>query len=484
MPNRFKRPGAYVMAPVLESDEMENEEVHDIKAHSMRKKRKQSERSARDTQRSARNGPKKAVLSTVPVAMSLGLLALRRLNAYEPVVSWQAGDTRLSRLEDEWAGFDQAFNEQKCKSMSDAELSAISECFGEGEKIYLALKSQLRSYMEEQRPLAGSSGSAISMIGTAQQSMQLQIAEPALVPKFSGNEEEWANFRDAFKTEVHLNPRYTQAQKLRKLMSSLEGRAKRAIGTWTASDERSYPLAWEALCKIYDNEYRTIQAHLQKIFALKPMSQSSRDSLREVLDTVRGAHRQLRLLLPPEQIADYLFLFQIERTLDSESQAQWGMRRTNVELPTLDQMYDFLELRSSLMGTLPRNTAIIRSSEGQIRGTAPGEASPTPMFNIGRGNEPKPKCDLCQNRYHWPFACPRFRAMPISERMTYVVRHKMCISCFSTKHETANCPDRQCPRCHVRHNSCLCPQNPNTPKSSAAKSEPSNSAKALQPNLQ
>lgn len=214
------------------------------------------------------------------------------------------------------------------------------------------------------------------------------------------------------------------------------------------------------------------------------MSQSSRDSLREVLDTVRGAQRQLRLLLPPEEIADYLFLFQIERILDTESQAQWGMRRTSIELSTLEQMYDFLELRSSLMATLPRATAMIRSSEEQRRSTAPAEANPTPMINIGRGHEPKPKCDLCQNRYHWPFACPKFRAMPITERMAYVLRRKMCISCFSTKHEAANCPDRKCPRCHERHNSCLCPQNPNTPKSSAAKAEPGNRAIASQPDIQ
>lgn len=186
---------------------------------------------------------------------------------------------------------------------------------------------------------------------------------------------------------------------------------------------------------------------------------------------MRGAQRQLQLLLSPEKVADYFLLHKIECTLDPESQTQWGMRRTANSLPTLEQMYDFLELRSSLLAALPRPANAPRQADEHRRGSTASGQNPTSMVNAGRGDEPQPKCDLCPDRYHWPFKCPKFRLMPISERTAYVIRRKMCLCCFSTKHIAANCSDRQCPRCHVRHNSCLCPHNPNAPKIPASSAD-------------
>lgn len=198
------------------------------------------------------------------------------------------------------------------------------------------------------------------------------------MPKFAGNEEEWANFREAFKAEVDANPRYSDPLKLRKLLSSLEGRAKKAIGNWTTTDVRSYPLAWAALCKMYDNEYGTIRAHLQKVSALKQLPHATRDGLHDVLDTVRSAQRQLQLLLTPEEMTDHILLYLIERALDSESQTQSGIRRTANELPTLSGMYEFLEVRSSLLAALPKPTGAVRAQEDSRRHNGTGESNPNP----------------------------------------------------------------------------------------------------------
>lgn len=413
--------------------------------------------------------------TSVPVAMTLGLKALQRYQEFTSaeyeLLSTQGLNVRLARFEVVWAEFEKAFDDQKGNAMlSSEQIDLISDCFGKGEEMYLRIKTEICTRLENMKPVIVPGTSS-----TLPQTLQVQFAEPACVPKFSGNELEWANFRDAFMTEIHANARYTDAQKLRKLLALLEGRAKNAMGTWTTTNDGAYPAALAALCKLYDNEYGTIRAHIQRVFALKSIQQASRDGLREVLDTVRSAQRQLLLLLPAEQLGEYILLHQIELTLDTESQAQWGMRRTTESLPTLDQMFQFLELRASLMANIPRPG---RSFDDPRRPAS--TATSIAGLGGGRGNEPLPKCDLCQNQHHWPFRCPKFRSMILVDRLAYIAGRKMCHCCFSLKHAAVNCSERPCPRCNVRHNSCLCPQNQRVGKPTTSKPEPNEPATSRQ----
>lgn len=444
-------PGTYVLAPERDINEVE---------HMAFKKR----RLVRGANQVASNSHTGLMTATIPAGLALGLHALKRGQGYRTSeeidqLSEQALQIRLARLDDAWLAFEKSFNEQKSLVLTEAQIEVIGQCFSEGEDIYLHAKTEMRSRLESLK-----SAAAPSIPNSVRQMVQVQLAEPACVPKFNGNELEWANFRDAFMTEIHANARYTDAQKLRKLLSLLEGRAKNAMGTWTTSSDDAYTLALAALCKLYDNEYGTVQAHLRKVFALKPIQQASSNGLREILDTVRGAQRQLLLSLSPEQLGEYVLLHQIEQLLDAENRAQWGMRRTTDALPTLAQMYEFLELRASLLANVPR------SSQEESRRAIVLSSTQASSAGNGRTTEPQPKCDLCQNQHHWPYRCPKFRALPIADRVSYVARRKMCAGCFSLKHIAANCTDRACPRCNVRHNSCLCPHNQHAMKNAAAAS--------------
>lgn len=441
-------PGTFVLAPESDTDEVEHVRV---------KKRR---RVTVENQTVPYVGTDLTPAS-VPVGLTLSLHALKRGQIGQTPeevdrLSENALRIRLARLEDTWLAFEKSFNEQKNAELTEPQIEAIVKCFSEGEEIYLRAKTEMHSRLENVQPVA------LATPNSLRQTVQVQLAEPVCVPKFTGNELEWANFRDAFMTEIHANARYTDAQKLRKLLSLLEGRAKNAMGTWTTSNDNAYPMALDALCKLYDNEYGTIQAHMRKVFALKPIQHASSDNLRNILDTVRGTQRQLLLLLSPEKIGEYVLLHQIEQLLDAENRAQWGMRRTTDALPTLVQMYDFIELRASLLTNVPQ------SSRDEMR--RPAAPLSTQPFNIsnGRNNEPQPKCDLCPNQHHWPYRCQKFKAFAMADRISYVARRKMCACCFSLKHTTANCTDRQCPRCNIRHNSCLCPYNQHAMKTAAA----------------
>lgn len=409
---------------------------------------------------SEKNLSSEATTYVIPVPMSVGLASLRRQIlsqvAGEPVqFSVQAANVRLVHLESIWTNFGKTWNRFVSSSATDCQMAVGNGCYVEAEGIYLQTKTQLLAHIDTFRP---------TPVPSTSETMHqiVQLTEPVKVPKFSGEEEHWGIYRQAFQATVQSNPRLNNSQKLLKLLDSLEGRAKQAVGSyWSTADDRNFDLAWNALCRQYDNEYGTIRAHLRKIHALEPLQEASCDGLRNVLDTVRGAQRQLQLLLTPEKVSEYFLLYHIESMLDPSSQSDWALKRTTTELPSLEKMYEYLEVKSATLAGMPRTLLVSKQPEEQRRHSVARGSAPTPIINRGRFSEDRPKCDLCPNQFHWPFKCAKFRALPLAERKAYVERHEMCFNCFSRKHETGKCPDRVCPRCNKHHNSLLCSANKN-----------------------
>lgn len=408
--------------------------------------------------------------------LSLEVHSKRRSETDLAAMSMPEIEVYLERLEGLWAEIEQEWRALRSSIYSGTEMSCIVAEYARHSDIYMGLKSALRA-----RLVAAQANNWPTLANTttsaAGQTIQIQLAEPANIPQFSGRDEDWAHFRSAFVAEVHSSSRFNNSQKLRHLLGAIRGRARDILGSWTPDCGESYMQAWQGLCNSYDNEYNTIQAHLRKIDSLHKVQRPTGTAVRDVLDTVRSAHRQLRLLLTPELVADHLLMHRIEAALDSETLSQWSLRRLPSTLPTLNQMYEFLELRASaLFGMLGESG---RTNDNQrSRGFA---ASSTTAPRTGRGDEPRPKCELCANERHWPFACPKFKALALRERWAYVNERKMCGNCFSSRHKTSDCSDKKCPRCIKLHNSCLCPSNANIgnhPNSSRRPIEISNTGTA------
>lgn len=107
------------------------------------------------------------------------------------------------------------------------------------------------------------------------------------------------------------------------------------------------------MCAQCSNEYNTIRAHLEALSSLKTMQQPTSEAMRQIIDISRGSYRQLQLMLKPEQIAEYMLLHQLENLLDLESRMQWNLRQSADDLPTLNQMFTFMQLRASMLDTSP-----------------------------------------------------------------------------------------------------------------------------------
>lgn len=420
-------------------------------------------------------------LDFLPAAVRMLAMSIRRFvergmvseKSSASIIETEANIEQLQKL---WQRFEVGWEKVIELSLSPTQMNDSADFYSEILDIFLRKSTELQSHKNDLAKIANASTSCAKAgpwpytMTSSGQVIQIQLAEPPKVPRFSGHEIDWANFQAHFEAEVHNNSQLSNAQKLRKLLDALEGRAKQAIGAWPTTDERSYELAWQALCRQYSNDYNTISAHMQRIFALKAVRQPSAEALREILDTTRVTHRQLSLMLSPEKVAEYILLHRLEWLMDTESQSQWATRRTANTLPTLSDLYDFLEIRASLMAASPH---AVKPRD---------EFKASTVQNVARnhsGAETRPNCYLCSGERHFPYHCAKFKALKLSDRNAYAEEHKLCLNCLGSKHTTSNCTRMKCPRCNEAHNSTLCPRNQkieSAKRPSSSRSDTSNSA--------
>ena len=153
------------------------------------------------------------VKNLVPQSMRLYRDTIRRaVNNYtnEEIAQWSADEAtiRLNRIEEAWSKFEAEWpllGQQQ--QLTEEQLAGCSAFLADAEEEYLSYKFKLRrqiSSIESVTTLARPS--EVSPI-------QIQISDPPRIPKFSGLESDWANFRAIFEAEVHCKSKFSNSQK-------------------------------------------------------------------------------------------------------------------------------------------------------------------------------------------------------------------------------------------------------------------------------
>lgn len=409
-----------------------------------------------------------------------------------------AVQTRLEMLESCWGEFGEA-----CRVLSSTSVRSNHTWLEQGEEVYFTTKASLRARLAE---IAMPADAQLNR-GLDSNVLQIQWSDmpnQERLPTFDGDFAKWVPFRDVFLTEVHNNKKLTNAQRLRRLLSSLEGAAKRAVGEWSVADEDNYHLAWASLQKQYNNHHRTIRAHMQAVSSLVPIRDNSFEDLRDVLDTVRVHRRHLLSLLTTEQLVDHQFLHRIEQLLDSDGRRDWEKSFQVNELPSLEKMFEFLEQRSNCLASLAVTTRVTRPVESNNtlsesrsatrstmnstqRSTGTAQSALLNQGNLRTVAQPNEyqrrttdsrKCFKCEQPGHALFRCEQFKTMSVIDRRELIQKKHLCESCFSPNHSVATCRKDPCPLCPgKKHNSTICP-NSNRPKAEGMVIQPNSDGRA------
>lgn len=118
--------------------------------------------------------------------------------------------------------------------------------------------------------------------------LQKSVQLPSIkLPSFSGQYNDWIDFRDCFKSLIHENNELTKVQKFYYLRSSLEKEALNLIQSIQVSDA-NYIDAWELLiCERYEQKAILVYNHIRALFEYPKLEYENHYKLRNFYDSLQ-----------------------------------------------------------------------------------------------------------------------------------------------------------------------------------------------------
>ncbi|XP_026746190.1 uncharacterized protein LOC113507533 [Trichoplusia ni] len=362
-------------------------------------------------------------------------------------------ETRLELLEEFWKNFKDGHKGIIVSLTKDEERKnpyfkeKIYDVFQETYIQYkAAIKEALQPLLEATIP--------VPMLSTAEgqrSSESNEIKLPKIkIPTFSGKYEEWQTFFDLFFSLIHRNTKLSPVEKLHYLKSNLSGEPEVILRNYTTTDA-NYDDAWIELVKRYNNKRFNCNAILRVLFSQKYVHTESASSIKHLVDTTSTCLKSLKNLGAECGKWDLMINYLVVSKLDPETMKQWEQRlsATNCDMPTWQDLRDFLESRF-------RSLEMIESNKAKSSQSKPAVKPKAFHANVNKdGKEREIKCALC-NSEHYIYHCKKFADMSTKERQEYVQKNKLCFNCLASSHSVCKCRQSACcKRCGRRHHSLL-----------------------------
>lgn len=263
------------------------------------------------------------------------------------------------------------------------------------------------------------------------------------LPKYRGSHINWLEYKDTFESLIHSNKSINNIQKYHYLRASLEGEALKVIQSLEFSSD-NYTIAWEVLCKRFDNSRLLVHSHVKSIFEMENLTKESARALRNLIDTVNKHLRSLGTLGQPTEFWDTLLIYIITSKLDKSTAKEWEKYKIASENPSLEDMQTFLSSRADLLETLEVNHGIkaTRDLNPRIHGR---QTALTSSHTV---------CYNCKDS-HRIHKCEDFLKLSIPNRITKIRQLRLCQNCLCSGHNEGQCRSGTCQKCKGRHNTLL-----------------------------
>jgi len=253
-----------------------------------------------------------------------------------------------------------------------------------------------------------------------------------------------------FASIIHSDIKIDSIAKFHYLQSSLTGEALKVLDGLEIS-AINYEAAWELLNKRYQNNNLMIHKHIAGLFEQPRITNENHESLRKMVDAVRGHMRALIALKQPVKQWDSLLIYLISDKLDTSSKGEWEKELVgNEELPNIEGFLDFLERRCQLLEKISKHLKTPVGSQ-TTKTVSKAKSNITTLTHTAVN---KAKCPSCEEE-HGLFACKSFIDLPVSARIEHVKQKKACLNCLKLGHIAVNCKSQKCRKCGKSHNTLL-----------------------------
>ena len=280
------------------------------------------------------------------------------------------------------------------------------------------------------------------------------------VPKFNGSQSEWQRFKDKFTSMVIKDPTISSIIKLERLQQGLFGKAEKLISGIRGTGE-NFQLAWDTLCRQYDNVHRRLEHQLDFLLNLPAKDEVSVDHLNLLLTAVNESITVFQDLGCSTDKWNEWLIHCVVRRLDSSTRFEWAKvlgKDYAKSFPEYKVLASFLEERiQTLLISMREHSAEEQSSKGskgQLSQQRSSGASAHFASNTGAdNNKRRPTCAMCGEAYFIGY-CQKFRTCSQSERLAQVQAASLCENCLNPGHIAEACTSQgRCmvPGCDKKH---------------------------------
>lgn len=251
------------------------------------------------------------------------------------------------------------------------------------------------------------------------------------IPSFSGNYSEYKSFQSLFNAMIGNDCNISRVQKLYYLHSFLKGEPLELIKNLPLVEE-SYPEAIKIINERYDNKIKITFDHISQLLDVPHLNKCTTANLRNFISVCKQNLAALKNLGEPVQHWDRIIVCILSRKLDSYTNRSFQLERKSDQLPTISELFDFLEKRATAL----ENTEV--PSKGRL------------VANVIYNNI---KCAFCSEG-HKIFNCNKFKLLSLQERLKLVKEKKLCNICLAF--HTKKCKYHfKCAICKKEHNTLL-----------------------------
>ena len=364
--------------------------------------------------------------------------------------------TRLARLDDYWKRYQDVHFEIAADPEADKTAYIKDDAFTTTEESYFGMRTQLSDllaqfYTGEAARKEDRAGPGATSVAPVLKQMQLPKLE---LPKFSGDQLEWEGFRNMFRSLVHDVIGIPKVQKLQYLMGCLASEAAEVVAGVPLTDG-AYDGAWADLMMRYDNPRVLLCAHMRHLISCPAAAKSSASEIKRLLSVLNQARRAFASLGRPIASWDDWFVHLLVSKLDATTRMHWETSLADSRIfPTFQQLQVYLENRVRALEAARVDAPLPRGGPGAS--AKPPAKSTRVACNTAVTPKTKTKsCSLCQGSHALTF-CPKYKALPVTQRAEQVKKLGACLNCVKPGHQADSCPSSsRCLVCGTSHHTTL-----------------------------
>lgn len=291
--------------------------------------------------------------------------------------------------------------------------------------------------------------------------------------KFSGeNYEDWPAFYQMFKSLVHGNTNISPIMKFHYLKGAVVGKASELIKNIEFS-EPNYSVALQALVDRYENKKKFVQRHMQILFKLGDIPYSGIKLTAKHLESIYNQTKQTLQSLEAAGIDttswDPFITHAIISKFDETTLAEWEEIAPPKDIPTRQQIFDFLIKRQGVMESLEIKLnkppkMFTKYQDYSKTHLKPQKRKPTTFAMWEKEENPKvrkfdrkkiliKRCAYCNSINHQITECLNFKKLTFPDRALVVKSNNLCYQCL--KGHQGICKNIPCRVCSGRHHQLL-----------------------------